>query len=441
MRVRLLGTGASNGWPDPWCSCPSCAAATAQGVLRGQTGALVDDRLLLDLGPELPRAALRQGTSLAAVEAVLVTHAHEDHCAPAALMWRGWQRAPAPLQLVGPAAVTAACAPRADPSVTVTTVRAGDRLHVAGYEVVALPAAHGADTVGPPVLYDVTGPDGGRLLYATDTGVLPDEAVRLATGRAYDAVLLELSTMTSDGHPMPTHLDLTTWPQQVQRLRDCGAVTGATQVVAVHLGHGNPPPDALDVLLAAWGGRAGRDGQVLTLGRSPGTRVLVLGGARSGKSAYAERRLAGAGNVTYVATAPPRPGDEEWAARIAAHATRRPASWRTVETGAVAPVLTGATGGVLVDDLGLWLVRVLDEAAAWDRPEPVFEAALAELVTAWRHTAAYALLVAPEVGSGVVPEHRSGRVFRDLLGTATAALAAEADEVVQVVAGTARRLA
>lgn len=260
MRVRLLGTGASNGWPDPWCGCASCAAATAQGVLRGQTGVLVDDRLLLDLGPELPRAALRQGTSLAGVEGVLVTHVHEDHCAPAALMWRGWQAAPPPLELVGPAAVVEACADRADPSVTLTTVVPGDRLRVAGHEVVVLPAAHGGDDVGPPVLYDVTGADGARLLYATDTGVLPDEAIALAAGRDYHAVLLELSTMG-----LPTHLDLETWPAQVDRLRACGAVGPRTEVVAVHLGHGNPPPDALDALLSSWGARAGRDGDVLEL--------------------------------------------------------------------------------------------------------------------------------------------------------------------------------
>lgn len=261
MRVRLLGTGASDGWPDPWCTCASCAAAVAQGVLRGQTGVLVDDRLLLDLGPELPRAALRQGTSLAGVEAVLVTHVHDDHCAPAALMWRGWQRAPGPLQVVGPPAVVRACRPRADPGVRLTEVRPGDRLAVAGYDVVALPAAHGGDDVGPPVLYDVTGPDGGRLLYATDTGVLPDTALALAAGRDYDAVLLELTSMG-----LATHLDLSTWPLQVDRLRSVGAVTGRTDVVAVHLGHGNPPPDALDALLAPWGARAGRDGDVLVLG-------------------------------------------------------------------------------------------------------------------------------------------------------------------------------
>ena len=57
MRVRMLGTGSSDGWPNPWCTCASCAAARADGVLRGQTSALVDDRLLIDLGPDGVRAA------------------------------------------------------------------------------------------------------------------------------------------------------------------------------------------------------------------------------------------------------------------------------------------------------------------------------------------------------------------------------------------------
>ncbi|MDP9498023.1 MAG: bifunctional adenosylcobinamide kinase/adenosylcobinamide-phosphate guanylyltransferase [Actinomycetota bacterium] len=442
MRVRLLGTGASDGWPDPWCACASCAAAVAQGVLRGQTGALVDERLLLDLGPELPRAALRQGTSLAAVEAVLVTHAHEDHLAPAALMWRSWQPDPRPLTVVGPPAVLALAGRRADPSVALREVRAGDRLAVAGYEVVVLPARHGGADVGPAVLYDVTGPDGARLLYATDTGVLPEAALPLAQGRAYDLVLLELSTMALD-----THLDLTTWPQQVERLRGTGAVTPATQVVAVHLGHGNPPPDVLDRLLASWGARAGRDGEVVELGRTATRRVLVLGGARSGKSAYAESVVAapltGSATrpVTYVATAPERPGDEEWAARVRAHAERRPAGWRTVETADVAGALRRAEGPLLVDDLGLWLTRVLDEADAWERPGPAVQRAVDDLLAAWRDVQGLAVLVAPEVGGGVVPATRSGRVFRDLLGEVTRRLAAGADEVVQVVAGIPRRLA
>ena len=428
MRIRLLGTGSADGWPNPWCDCPSCAAAAAQGVVRGQTSVLVDDRLLIDLGPDGPRAAVRQGVSLAGVRAVLVTHGHTDHHAPAVWMWRGWATPRGPLALFAPPLVLEA-ADRLDNRVRTTAVTPGDRVRAAGYDVVALPAEH----PGGAVLYDVTGPDGGRLLYATDTGILPEVAVELTSGRAYDVVLLELA-----GTPIPSHLTLATWPDQLARLRAVGAVTEATQVLAVHLGHGNPPPDELDRRLAELGARAGRDGEVLdTTWR--GRRVLVLGGQSSGKSAWAEQQLTG--EVTYVATAPPRDGDDEWAARVQAHVRRRPAAWRTVETGDVAGLLRTETGPVLVDDLGLWLVQVLD--GHWDDragAQGAFDAALADLLDAWQTTRATVVLVCPEVGSGVVPGTLSGRLFADLLGRAGTALAGASDEVVQVVAGQPRRL-
>ncbi|MGZ6793875.1 MAG: bifunctional adenosylcobinamide kinase/adenosylcobinamide-phosphate guanylyltransferase, partial [Mycobacteriales bacterium] len=316
MRIRMLGSGAADGWPNPWCACASCTAAQAQGVVRGQTAVLVDDRLLLDLGPEVPRAALRQGVSLTGVEAVLVTHRHGDHHAPAAWLWRTWAERPRPLTLVAPPPVLAEAE-----GFGLDTVAAapGDRVRVASYDVRVVAAEHPDDAV----LYDVTGPDGGRLLYATDTGVLPEQTVEACRDRAFDVVLLELA-----GTPIPSHLTLDTWPDQVARLRAVGAVTDRTQVVAVHLGHGNPPPDELDRRLAALGATAARDGEVLDTAGS-GRRVLVLGGQSSGKSAHAESLVGPV--ATYVATAPPRDGDDEWARRVRAHADRRPPTWTTVE--------------------------------------------------------------------------------------------------------------
>jgi len=429
MQVRLLGTGAADGWPNAWCGCASCAAATAQGVLRGNTSALVDDRLLLDAGASSAGAALRQGTSLAGVRTALVTHRHTDHHAPELWMWRGLASGPAELTLVAPPLVLRDAAGRLTDEVRTVEVHPGDRLELDGYAVVALPARHPDGAV----LYDLTGPDGGRLLYATDTGVLPEQAVRLAEGRAYDVVLLELA-----GTPIPSHLTLDTWPGQVDRLREVGAVTARTTVMAVHLGHGNPAPDELDRRLAALGATAARDGDVVETSGA-GRRVLVLGGQSSGKSAYAESLVHGA--VTYVASAPVREDDAEWTERVAAHVARRPAGWRTVETGDVAGVLRSAPGPVLVDDLGLWLTRVLD--GRWEDgadARAAFATALDELLAAWAGTRVPVVLVAPEAGSGVVPMTSSGRLFVDLLGRASTALAATADEVVQVVAGLPRRL-
>jgi adenosylcobinamide kinase/adenosylcobinamide-phosphate guanylyltransferase len=444
MRLRLLGTGSAAGWPNPWCACASCRAALRAGVVRGHTSVLVDDRLLLDLGTDVPRAALRAGVSLADVEAVLVGHAHSDHHSAEAWRWRSWAAAPRPLQLLAPPAVLAAAA-ALDPGVRATSVSPGDEADVAGYRVRVLEAAHGEERLGPAVLYDVTAPDGHRLLYGVDTGPLPPATLQAAAGRAYDVVLLEL---TGSG---AAHLDLTSWPEQVAALRDRGAVTAATTLLAVHLGHDNPPPDELDARLAAWGARAPRDGEVLDVGAppplpAPPARVLVLGGARSGKSAHAEALLAAEPSVTYVATAPPRPGDAEWDARVQTHRARRPPGWTTVETGDVAGALAAAPGAVLVDDLGLWLTRLLDDAApdsaAWDdadRATAALDAALPPLLDAWARSRR-AVLVAPEVGSGLVAPTLGGRLFVDLLGVATAALARASDSVVQVVAGLPRRL-
>jgi adenosylcobinamide kinase/adenosylcobinamide-phosphate guanylyltransferase len=426
VRIRLLGSGASDGWPNPWCSCASCTAAHTQGVVRAQTSALVDDRLLIDLGPAASQAAVRLGASLRNVEVALVTHRHVDHHLPQAWVWRAWAEGTGPLQVLAPPLVLAEAS--FDPQVTATPAVAGDTHELAGYTVRVLDAEHPDDAV----LYDLTGPDGGRLLYATDTGVLPEATVEGVRDRAFDVVLLELA-----GSPIPSHLTLETWPAQVARLRDAGAVTARTQLIAVHVGHHNPPPDELDRRLATLGGRAGRDGDLIDTARR-GRRVLVLGGQSSGKSAYAEGLLNG--SVTYVATAPHRDGDAEWEARLAAHVARRPSTWTTVETADVAGVLRDADGPVLVDDLGLWLTQVLD--GHWDSPtaRPAFDQALADLLAAWRSTRADVVLVAPEVGSGVIAGTASGRLFADLLGRASTALAAVSDEVVQVVAGQPRRL-
>jgi len=356
-------------------------------------------------------------------------------------MWRGWTPGRRPLTLVGPPAVLADARDRLDDTVCAVEVRAGDRVTVAGCEVVVLPAAHAGPEAGPVVLYDVTTPDGTRLLWGSDTGELPDQALALTAGRGYDVVLLELT-----GAHLPHHLDLRSWPLQVAALRRCGAVTPVTRLLAVHLGHDNPPPAELDRVLAGWGARAPVDGEVVDVGgpaaaRRRPRRTLVLGGARSGKSAHAEQLLAGEPAVVYVATAPPRPEDDEWAQRVEAHVRRRPPSWTTRESADVATLLDEVAEPLLVDDLGLWLVRRLDDAAGWDGPVPdAVEQACDELVRAWAARRAPAVLVVPEVGGGVVPATASGRRFRDLLGALTARLAAASDDVVQVVAGLPRSL-
>jgi adenosylcobinamide kinase/adenosylcobinamide-phosphate guanylyltransferase len=174
-------------------------------------------------------------------------------------------------------------------------------------------------------------------------------------------------------------------------------------------------------------------------------KVLVTGGVRSGKSTYAEALLADQPVVTYVAPGPTpdEDADPDWAARIAAHRARRPARWRTLETRDLVGAMA-VDGAVLVDCLGTWLTAVLDDAGLWEQPSDVAQRVVNgrvdDAVGALGAVLAPVIVVTNEVGLGVVPEHRSGRLFRDLLGTANQRFAAACDEVHLVVAGRVLRL-
>jgi adenosyl cobinamide kinase/adenosyl cobinamide phosphate guanylyltransferase/NaMN:DMB phosphoribosyltransferase len=165
--------------------------------------------------------------------------------------------------------------------------------------------------------------------------------------------------------------------------------------------------------------------------------VLVLGGIRSGKSAFAESLVADAASVRYVATAVGGEDDPEWLNRIAEHQRRRPQSWTTEESGAdparLAAVLADAKPDdtLLIDDLGGWIAALLEPAN-----QPNDDVAMVDaLADAVRACAARVVVVSPEVGLSLVPVTPLGRAFADALGTANQALAAACDRVVLVVAG------
>jgi adenosylcobinamide kinase/adenosylcobinamide-phosphate guanylyltransferase len=158
--------------------------------------------------------------------------------------------------------------------------------------------------------------------------------------------------------------------------------------------------------------------------------TLVLGGARSGKSRYAEQAvMASPLPWVYVATA--EPFDAEMTARIAEHRSRRGGQWQTVEApldlaGAIADAPASAT--VLVDCLTLWLNNLMFNKRDIDVETQRLEAALAARL-------APIVLVSNEVGSGIVPDNAEARRFRDLQGRLNQRIAARADRVVLLVAG------
>lgn len=395
MELTLLGTGSPTGLPRPGCPCAACATAVGDEA-RAATALLVDGTLLLDLTPGPAFSAARAGASLHGVQQVILSHPHDGPVLeiPAGL--------PAP-------------------------VRVPDR------QELALISGHRVRAVSldaPGTGYAVTGPGGEQLLY------LPPGAAPAGPGygHSYDMVLL----------------DVTGRPDALARLRESEAVGATTDVVAVHVDH-DVPPSELRRRLAAVGARAVPDGTTLVVGEYHDVpdvprRTLVLGGARSGKSVEAERRLAAFPGVVYVATGGSRDGDGEWAERVRLHQQRRPGSWRTEETCDLVPLLAEDGPPLLIDCLSLWLTHAMDAVGAWDDAQwanggaDALAKRMTELTAAVRGTSRTVVAVSNEAGSGVVPATSAGRRFRDELGRLNAGFAAESEHVLLVTAGIAQIL-
>jgi adenosylcobinamide kinase / adenosylcobinamide-phosphate guanylyltransferase len=161
--------------------------------------------------------------------------------------------------------------------------------------------------------------------------------------------------------------------------------------------------------------------------------LLLLGGARSGKSALAlDLARRSGGPVTFVATA--EAGDEEMAARIARHRAERPAGWTTVEEPlALLDAVVSAPAGdlVVVDCVTLWVTNLVTGGA----PAGDVVAAAGAVAAALAERPGGAVVVSNEVGLGIVPDNALARGFRDTLGSVNAAFAGRARRAVLVVAG------
>jgi adenosylcobinamide kinase/adenosylcobinamide-phosphate guanylyltransferase len=163
--------------------------------------------------------------------------------------------------------------------------------------------------------------------------------------------------------------------------------------------------------------------------------TLILGGARSGKSDFAQTLAStrGGDDVLFVATAQAR--DSEMDARIEKHRRARPANWRTLETPAeLAEVLQTEPEArvVVIDCITLWVSNVLLKE---DAGPGAMERELNDLLSWYRVSQCELIVVSNEVGMGLVPDNALGRAYRDLLGAMNKLLAAAADQVYLVVAG------
>ncbi len=165
--------------------------------------------------------------------------------------------------------------------------------------------------------------------------------------------------------------------------------------------------------------------------------IFILGGARSGKSALAERLARQRERVLFMATAEPLDPDME--RRISAHRSQRPSAWRTLEEPLdLASAIEETTDGYeicLLDCLTLWVSNLLLSMEGSPKVEEDILLAVERLLEVYERSSATWIVVSNEVGLGIVPSSPLGRLYRDILGRVNQAVAARADRVYILVAG------
>ena len=279
MIVTFLGTSAANGYPEGFCRCDNCERARELGgpSLRRRSSALINNDLLIDLGPDIHTASAAFDRPLTGVRYCLQTHAHADHLDPSHLLSRSPE-----FGVVGPprlhfyaspatVRVTARLLERDCEPGSLLDPEVGERLNLqihqieplqpfnAGpYRVTPFPANH--DPVVEPLLYAVEA-DGRSIFYGTDTATLPEETWQSfhRLGLRFDLVILD-HTYGPD-EPGSDHLSAHQFIEHVARMREERLLTEEGQAFATHIAHeGNPAYPELVDYAAQHGYRIAYDG-------------------------------------------------------------------------------------------------------------------------------------------------------------------------------------
>ncbi len=279
MIVTFLGTSAANAYPEAFCHCENCAQARALGgtSLRRRSSVLINDDLLIDLGPDIMTASQAHNRPLTRVRYCLQTHAHSDHLDASHLLSRspGYGVVGAPrLQFYASNATLEVterllerdCAPAGLLSaeagehlnLEICQVEAMQSLVVGPYRVTAFPANH--DPAVDPLLYAVQAGELG-LFYGTDTAALPEEVwqgFHRCTLR-FDIVILD-HTYGPDEQGSD-HLSASQFIEHVARMREEGLLADGARVLATHIAHeGNPVYPELESFAARHGYEVAYDG-------------------------------------------------------------------------------------------------------------------------------------------------------------------------------------
>lgn len=238
MKITILGSAAAEAIPNPFCQCSVCSTARRNHGRdqRARSAAIINDDLLMDLGPDIVSAANMLGVYLGGVKTLLVTHRHEDHWLPQNLFWRRSAFAPtldthlsiyAPADTVGDLPTTFA----EQAKFSWKAVNGGDQWTAGQYRITAIPATHG-NGVLQGLLYVID--DGShRVFYATDTAPLSEDAWDILRPLGpMDFILLDATMGPGDGGE--AHHGIPQFIKTQQALIDNGLLLPSKTLLAAH---------------------------------------------------------------------------------------------------------------------------------------------------------------------------------------------------------------
>ena len=271
MEIQLLGTSAAEGWPGLFCRCEACQKARKlRGKnIRTRASALIDNVLKIDLPPDTLHQVIEHDVELGCVEAVLFTHAHDDHFSPAELQYLGAYFVTPPrsfrLPIYGPPEVTAELERRFDAQTPLErrTLPAWQAADVLDYRVTPIVAQHDPDLTC--YNYLVEDADGATLLYASDTGWYDEPTWDFLRTVKIDGMVIECThgVVKSD---YAGHLDFDQVVALRQKLIDCGSFSPEGPVVTTHFSHhGGLMHEELEAVFASYNITPGYDGMRFTV--------------------------------------------------------------------------------------------------------------------------------------------------------------------------------
>ena len=243
MDILLPGTGAADGWPALFCTCEACRKARKLGGrnLRTRSTALIDSVLKIDLPPDTLHHVMQHSLDLSRLRALLFTHIHDDHFAPAELQYLGEHFVFPPrtrrLPIYGPADVIAALRQRfADKPhlLELHTLTAWEPTLAAGYRITPILAQH-----DPSVIcfnYLIEDREGTTLLYASDTGWYEDTTWKFLEQTPLHGMVIECAKgPVEDGYM--GHMSIPLVAAMRQRLIKAGVFQPTSPVVTTHFSH------------------------------------------------------------------------------------------------------------------------------------------------------------------------------------------------------------